>query len=175
MTEFNGKTFQRDGFTLAVTVTTDEYDEPDYLGKFTSEWEEGALDHHRKSRYGSRDHHRWFIPAYSVKECRKDLNDAGHSKAESERLAREQTEANYKRADSLGHEWQYVTVALIASRRGIELGHTSVGGVESDGEDSHFEEIIEDLTIEVLAEANTALDDLLATVHPLDHLAKCAE
>jgi hypothetical protein len=179
MTDFDGKTWQQDGFTLRVRVKHDDganSDGPDWLGTFTDEWSEEALNHRRKTRFGNG--HReleWWKPAITVAEHREGLRGCGYSKGVAEEMARSCVEKDYQRADSFGHEWGFMVVTVTASRRGIELGSSSLGGVESDGDDAYFEECIEDQAAEAIAEANKALDDLLASVHPLDHLAKCAE
>jgi hypothetical protein len=152
MNDYDGRTFQREGFTLEVSLTYDEHGGPEWLGRFTDNWGPDAIDHHEHSDYSTRNHPRWFIPAnpeYGMED--------------------------YKRADSFGHEWNLLDMRVTASRCGIELGDATVGSIESDGGSDYFESYIEELTVEALSEANDALDALVKSVHPLTHLAKCAK
>jgi len=170
------KAFQRAGFTLTVTSDHDDYsDGPDWLGKFTDTWEEGALNHHKKTRFGGRHQYKWFIPASSVEEQRKFLIGTGFSKGVAEETARKCIENDYQRADGFGHEWHFITIAVTASRCGINLGASTLSGIESDSGDEYIEEVIDDVAEQAITEADESLDELLNSVHPLQHLARAAE
>jgi hypothetical protein len=167
--------FELGGFQISISEHADQYGAPDHLGRFTETWEEGAISHHGKSRYGGRGEPKWYIPEESVESIRKYYSSVGYSKQQAEEMARYQIEQDYQRADAFGHEWHYNTVVATASRCGVTLGEACMGGVESDADDGYLQEVVDELAEEAVATAKEKLDELLATISPLKQLALCTE
>lgn len=147
--------FKRDGFDLIVSITYDEWATPEELGlgKFTSTWKEGAtLDRKAEGYTVDRHCHPYFEPDYTYAMHRKDGDD--------HETARKYVLADLARAEGYPEEWHYVSVRVTASRKGVELGSSSVGGVDSDCGDRYMREIVDEQATEALSEAKDALADL---------------
>ena len=145
-------TLEREGFTIDVRVTPDDWTDLSWLGEFTDD-PEGAV---RNPAY-ERDHYKYFRPAYSVAERRRDLSALGYAKGPAEQTAREQVQDDARKAVGLV---EYVVI-VTAGREGVELGSASLGGCDvSSSRD--VEQTVEEhgLIEEAIAEARATLGKL---------------
>ena len=70
-------------------------------------------------------------------------------------------EQDYKRMEDLNKGyWSFIGIEVIASKEGIELGHASLWGIESNCGEEYKQEIIKDLTAEAQKEAEENLKKL---------------
>jgi len=94
----------------------------------------------------------YAVPVYGVEERRRDLSRLGYSKSNAEVMARARVRQDVERLLSHGIQWG--TVGIIATLRtanGTEVSTASVWGVESDSDQSHFEELARELAAELEA------------------------
>ena len=147
------------GFTLHATVEPDNCSPEGYsIGKFTDKWSPDVITR----RNTSRREYKYYLPMITYVEHFRDLRKT-HSKQEADTLARQYVREEFQRAENYGQDWGTYIVWVRAFRHGIELGSTSVGGVDSDGSATslaYFTECARDLTSEAIREARTAVEKL---------------
>lgn len=142
------------GFDFDVRIEPDHYfDDTSDLGEFTSKWQEGAIRHDT----GVFHSYQWFVPLESVETLRREFSRYGFARHEADLMAREIVRKNYKRACDYGETWHHVVVTVKASREGVVLGCASLGGIDSDSDDSYFAEVALELRDEARTEAEDAL------------------
>ena len=128
--------WRQDGFDLTAAVVNDEdgwwTSGVDFIGRFSSRWESGAIRHHQ----GDRNAHKWFIPA-----------NLGDPKQE------------YRRACAFGRDWWYVGMKVKASRAGVALGEGLLFGIEFDcrSDRQYLTQTAFDLASQAVTEANEKL------------------
>ena len=128
--------WQQEGFDLTAAVVNDEdgwwTSGVDFIGRFSSRWESGAIRHHQ----GDRNAHKWFIPA-----------NLGDPKQE------------YRRACAFGRDWWYVGMKVEASRAGVALGEGLLFGIEFDcrSDRQYLTQTAFDLASQAVTEANEKL------------------
>jgi hypothetical protein len=158
-----------DGFTVAVAVVQDEYPEiADLLGTFTRSTDRygeriprpdpSAILWNNGGTWALERGEHWYTPIESLAEIMAYYHDNGAARG----VAREMALADIKRrahgdADELDRGQYHVDVR--ASRAGVELGRSSVGGFAPSDEDWQRE--IGDLLPDQIAEA---IDEARATL-----------
>lgn len=165
-----GYTFEREGFTLRVRVRPDDDPDTSWLGRFTDTWEPGAIvtDPYRRepSEAGDRAYRgewRYFVPAIPALEQREYLRRS-HARHVADCLARAYVERDYR----LALEQREQVVSVSASREGVKLGGSALGGCDLGDEyaatRAYLHEIVDELADEAILEALEALERLGAAV-----------
>ena len=146
--------FDRDGFHIVIRF---EYDTsgvgPDWLGGWSDTPGPGAIDHHETDTWLHRsDQGPWYFNPTNF-----DPKDP-----ESPKYARH----DYERAVAFEHgDWCLIGLIVIVYREGIELGHASLWGIESDSGEDYFGFLLEDeLVPEATEDASGNLTKLLASL-----------
>ena len=133
--------WQEDGFDLRAVVVIDEdgwcASGVDFIGRFTSRWEPGAIRH----RQGDRNAHKWFVPA-----------NLGDPKQE------------YRRACAFGRDWWYSCVEVKASRAGVTLGDGCLYGIEYDGGCGSDREYLTQTAFDLASQAISEASEKLRTL-----------
>lgn len=164
-----------DFIRFEVETKTDDYADTSDLGEFTDRWEPGAINHFAK-QYGydgqSSNTCKWFIPAQTYADVRRDLIEMNMGKTDADRLAREYVERDYKRAATYGDHWSMYCMTVTAYVGNTEIGSASLFGIESDSGD-YLAEVERELKDEALA--NIDLDDIKAQAAALDQLIDYCE
>lgn len=126
---------KRDGFSIHVQYTYDEYPDTSWLGSFTDSWQPGAIKHldgwhtdYYGTPYAQPDHHTfgWFIPGVNAEEARQWFCKAGHARHDAWLTGQRQARENYERSDNITVYDLKVTVF----RSGVELGFDCLGGID---------------------------------------------
>ncbi len=132
--------WQEAGFDLEVSIEADghgwDFDGVDCIGRFTTCWEPGAIEH-------SRFNHRildWFVPA-----------DPGNA------------QQLHRRACAYAESWTYVEIQVSARRAHVPLGIAVLSGIESDSDEHYFIKVAFDLAAEAVSDANRKLNELCAS------------
>jgi hypothetical protein len=93
------------------------------------------------------------------------LFDSGQTYFRPQRGCEEHWRADEKRLRAYyAEEWSFGILTVVASREGIELGRSVLGGVESDAGEDQWRELANEQAGEALHEARAKLARLLATV-----------
>ena len=115
------------GFDIRAEILYDtDHDWQDSRGKFTRDWEKGAM--HNPEPGSPRDK-QYFVPEYSEGERRRDLQKLGHSKGIAGEMARDQLLEDIKIARD-GYKYIVLGITATASLEGEELGYVGLWGTE---------------------------------------------
>lgn len=126
---------ERDGFSVSVQYTYDEYPDLSWIGEYTDDWQEGAIKHlpgwsqgYDGSEYTHPDPrtYGWFIPAASAEEARRWYTSAGYSRHDAWVAGQRQARQDYERRDHITLYDLKVTVF----RAGAELATEYLGGID---------------------------------------------
>jgi len=156
-------TFKRNGFELRATAQPDDYADLSWIGSFTDKWQPGAV----KRQHVGRHEYAYFVPENPTDWHRRELRKLNYGKGEAALLAASYTRSDLHLLETYGDRWQEWLVTVTASRAGIELGQSSVGGV--GGSENHAKtldyltETAFELAGEAVDGAQDALGRLLAT------------
>jgi hypothetical protein len=155
--------FKHKGFDIEAHIVPDYDADVSWIGEFSNEPGEGAIDHHATGKWLGRSHRgeRYFNPAnydmdYYIKYAK--MSEA-QARAEADRHA----QSDYKRL--VGYytdEWSMVGVTLTVSRDGVKLAEASIWGVETDSGADNFNALVQDLLHDAMAEADEKLKLLTA-------------
>ncbi len=143
-------------FTISVARREDQCPDLSYLGSFTRRptfpyWDRAASEIVHNDEEAQRHEGLYFSARQHrfVHDFQSPDND-------------EAIEQDAQRLTTYGIDWAQMIVTVTASLDGREWGSASLGGIESDSGDAHFDEVIADLTKEATAEAQEALAAFLA-------------
>jgi hypothetical protein len=169
--EFDGNNtarIERDGFTVHVQYSYDEYPDQSWLGTFTDTWRPNAIKHldgwrqgYDGSEYTQPDPHTfgWFIPGNDPDETRQWFAKAGYARHAAWLEAQSQARQDYERIDDITLYVLKVTVF----RSGVELAVDYLGGIDLGDDlpnvDANEQAVIMsiDSITTALAEAKTAM------------------
>jgi hypothetical protein len=164
-------TFQ--GFDVSVSIDLDDWFE-DMSGEWTNAYSPGAVEiteglaeYHGINR---RETYAYFIPQVTYSEHRDALRKLGHSRHESDCLARSYVLRDFRYA--LRNDRCAYVLDVTASRNGVELGSSSCGGFDVNPDDSWsviraylVARIVEDgMITEAVSQARATLADLVESV-----------
>lgn len=143
--------FEHGPYHVRVTVEPDDFPEP--FGKFTNNWEPGAVEIERVIGPDAftRDMYRYYVREGSTYEQdRKWLHEHGHSRHESHTLARAWEREDVRRA----LEWTAVCVRAEVYCAGTRVGFDVLGGIDvSDAYTALDREYVRSIAADVIAEA----------------------
>jgi hypothetical protein len=164
--EWGRTEWNAEGFIVKARIVDDQSGDYSYLGRFSARNDEGAIKRHNASprEFG------YFVPAYSFEERYRDLRALNYSRRDSYEMAQKQTHEDMKRAESLGDDWSFVGVEVRAYKRGIELGSSSLWGIESDSDQRYFADVAQECADIALDEAISALKSLCEPVEMSIHI-----
>lgn len=147
-------------YTITATAELDDCPpELDWLGEFTDTWSEDALENSRDPR-----HYRYFVPAYTVAQRRKDLSTRGYARGPAQLLAEHQAHQDMR----LGRTILPCVIVVSVRKADVLLG-TAVLGTDIDPDADCDETIVavityNDLIGEAVREARAVLPDLIAAL-----------
>jgi hypothetical protein len=102
----NTARIERDGFTIHIQYTYDEYPDCSWIGKFTDTWEPGAIKH--LAGWTGSDHtqplsqtYGWFIPGNGADEAWAWYRQAGYARHDAWLTAQRQVRQDYERMDEI--------------------------------------------------------------------------
>ena len=166
--------FKLSGFRIVVTVRPDDDASAasEDLGRYTdsptaADYRAGVIDRAHGIEPGeldcpiSRRELRYFVPSNlrgCIAENREWLNRYGYPRHVADCLARSYPRQDFERAEALNNgDWCPMIVTAKAYRGGIELGSSSLGGIESDAGQDYIDGIARDCASEAVSEARAAL------------------
>lgn len=158
----------RDGFSVHVQYTYDEYPDVSFLGEYTDNWQPGAIKHlggwhtsYDGTPYGAPDAHTygWFIPANSAEEVRQWYRKAGHGRHDAWLAGQRQARKDYERRDDI----TVYVLKVTAYRAGVELGFDCVGGIDL-GDDLPNIDANEQAAIMAIDSINSAIAEAKAAM-----------
>jgi hypothetical protein len=144
--------YDRDGIQIITRLVDDEYSpELDYLGKYSDQWVEGAIDRAQGEAARTRGEYRYFIPADDRVTSRAWFTKAGYSRHEADCLAREQIQRAYKTMEELNSGDLY-TAGLVCEVKidGRVVGDDSIWGLECSIYSDKNEEYLKDSALDVI-------------------------
>ena len=148
----DGERFTREGFTLTLRIEAEACSDLSWLGEFT-DWPGGQFAFDR--RPARRGEYRYFVPAYqNFRSLRRAFSKQGHDRHTAWLRATRARREDWRLAEQLALEGLYC-ITVIASRCGVELGRSGLGGVDAD----YVRDAITDhgLVEEAIAEARAVL------------------
>jgi hypothetical protein len=159
--------FKKNGFDVKVYTELDENPDTSYLGEYTDKLEDGVIvregDKPGEFYEDLTEEEIENIPRRG-REFRGFKPYAGGEKVGSKDYKKYGLQ-DYKRMEELSAgDWNYIGIIAVASREGIELGHASVWGFESDGGQAWLEEEAKNIGEDALSEAKKNLKKLQAEV-----------
>lgn len=124
-----------------------------WLGHYSNRWESGAIDREAAGDYNRNEYQYWIpTPGGSTwddyqRETHNWYTERGYSKHESGIAAHQHRAADYRRICALERgDWHFLGI-VVESPWGESA---SLWGIESDSDDSHFEEVIDSLIAELV-------------------------
>lgn len=153
-----------------VETACDDYADLSHYGEFTDRWEPCAINHFAKQYgYDGQDWntHKWFIPAQTYADVRRDLIGMNMGKTQADQLARQYVEQDYKRAATYGDHWNMMIMTVTAYVGNTEIGSASLSGIESDS-DGYLSEVEQELKAEIMCDLD--LEAIKAQADALDQL-----
>lgn len=171
---------ERYGLTVKIRAMVD-YDSGyalEWLGKYSNDWQPGAVDLYQGQYENSYRHdtYHYFIPETNVAETRAYMTKSGYSKHEAYTTAESYRLRDYERARQLeNNHWCPVGLRVEVWHGDLQLGENSLYGLESDGEEIYFAEIAADCLSEAIAEAIKNVESLGGNADQLHMLDKLAD
>ncbi len=150
-----------DGVDFHITRHLDDHADLSWLGKWSSQWEYGAIDRTRTGHW-SRNEYEYFIPECNA-EVQRDIQGYWAHRGESRHQAwlrgQEQAKREYELMESFGDDWWMVGIVVSIDIDGVEVASASVWGVEDGylGPDANTEQYQEDTIKELIAECKAQL------------------
>jgi hypothetical protein len=164
---------ERDGFTVSVQYSYDQYPDISWMGHFTDDWVPGAIKHLPGwyPGYDGNDYTRpnprtfgWFVPGNSAEAIREWYGKAGYARHDAWLHGQRQTREDYERVDRITMYDLQVTVF----RADVELAVDYLGSIDL-GDDLSNVDAAEQAVImaidsieNALAEAKTAMKAIAA-------------
>lgn len=124
---------KKDGFDVSIKLMNDDNPNTSYLGEYTDNLEAGVIV--RGGEYPGTFFEEWpddtDLPAKG-REYRGFRPEAAGEKVGTEDYKKYGMQ-DYKRMEKLNAGyWNFVGIIVTASKKGVELGHASLWGIESD-------------------------------------------
>jgi len=162
--------FEREGFTIRVSLDYDEYTEPYYMGAFTAHHPDvpGTVDRKETGDWSPGRHrkdYRFWSPTGASgtwEEIYSYYRDTAKLGKHAAWLAASRQIRNMHQHDerTCSGDLPTYTVTVTASRSGIELGHASVGGGQGDDTGDLIRDMLGDLLSQAIDDARQNLDTL---------------
>lgn len=145
MEKIHSRTTENNGITYTITHYLEEYPDLSHYGEFTNRWEYGAIK--TPARYTNRGGSPWFIPAMTFRDHVNGWEKHWISERWARIMAAQYMLQDMQRViDYERGEWVMILIEVVASFKGVELGSEMIGGFESDGDLTEYEnEIIDSL------------------------------
>jgi hypothetical protein len=137
------------GAAVTVKRVLDEDPDLSYLGEFTDKYELGVWKYAGVYSF-DRHTYKYFRPANSYHK---------YAKQDIRRIA------DYNK----GH-WCMTGVIVSLFLDGVEISHSSLWGIESDSDESHFTEVEQELIAECLSDAKKQSDKFSGIAEKLSRL-----
>ncbi len=162
---------------FSVKWSFDTQGDSSYLGTFTDKYSRGVIE--RTGINPSREY-RYFKPEITEQEhfdgLRKIMKGSRHEYSVkcARELARSYVERDYQRLESLNNGyWTFEACDVTLKLDNVVIGSASLGGIESDIDQSYQDEIIAELKLEAYRDALNYLMQLesalmLPDVHAIE-------
>jgi hypothetical protein len=181
---------RKDGpITYKISFWYEEYPDVSYWGKYSSDWEPGAIDCVYTEWGGSYEgwrrsrEYRYFIPdcdPSEVESSRDYYYRAGESKGPAWYMATRIPLRQYHAMEALNRQdWYYYGIEVKAYIDGEEIGWESLWGLESSwydaewgwgSQDDYADEVIDELIGQCKASFPKRVEELMSVVEKLDQV-----
>lgn len=153
-------------FTFVIKRVVDESPDLSYLGSYSMQDQPGSIE---RTGWQANREFRYFIPAQTEQDhfdsLREMVNPADSRKrnygvASARKLARTYVTQDFERMESYGNSWNMTGLIVDLKFQDRVIGTASLWRIESDSDDSYFEEMIADLKTESRADAQLFLNGI---------------
>jgi hypothetical protein len=126
---------ERDGFTVHVQYSYDDYPDRSWVGEFTDTWQPGAIKHlpgwhagYDGSEYTQPDPHTygWFVPTNSAEADRRWFAKAGYARHDAWLTAQRNARRDYDRIEDI----TFYVLKVTVFRANVELAVEYLGGID---------------------------------------------
>lgn len=154
-------------WTIVKEKHIDSTPDLSWLGEFSNQWQEGAIDRFNSPRAyveNRRNEYRYFVPCNSIESHREGLIRLGYSKGNADFLARSYVMEDFETYESYGRNWGTYGFVLRILFQGIDVAWSSVWGIDewwdNKHDNSHHDEIWCDLWYEAKNDARQNLNQV---------------